>query len=226
MKYSVVIPCYNCAGTVARAVGSVDDGDAEIICVDDGSTDGTSELISGLRQDVRLVKLDKNYGPGRAINEGIRESKTGYIFVLGADNYVPKNLISMLYAKMLEAKADGAAPEEIRYVGGKIKRRFNPHVNGVCDLNTYIKTMKNHGSSGHYLFTKDSWSRAGGYPEEPGLEGWVFGLRQLAAGCRIIIVKGTYHFHTLSKNSLWKRWERKGLNRIAAAKAVKCLSEK
>lgn len=220
MKYSVIIPCYNCAKTIARAVCSINDEDAEIICVNDGSTDGTLGRLNSL-EGVRVMSLDGNYGPGKALNIGIGKAETEFIFVLGADNYIPDGLISTLYDSMIEAGADGAAPESIRYVGGKRKKRFNPHENGICDLKTYVKTRKNHGSSGHYLFTKSSWYYTGGYPEEPGLEGWVFGLRQLAAGYKIIIVRGTYYFHTVTKNSLWKRWERKGLNKKAASKALK-----
>jgi glycosyltransferase involved in cell wall biosynthesis len=221
MKYSVIIPCYNCAKTIGRAVRSVQNEETEIICVNDGSTDDTPGVLHDFAEQgiITVVELDDNHGPGYAINRGIENADTDLIFVLGADNYLPSGLIAVLHEAMLEAEADIAAPEEIRYFGGARKKRLNPHKDGVCDIHLYAKTTKNHGSSGHYLFTKRSWRIAGGYPEGPGLEGWVFGLRQLAAGCKAIIVKGTYHHHSLKGNTLWKRWEKQGFNRKAIAEA-------
>ena len=223
VKYSVIIPCHNSTKTVSKAIFSAVSSDTEVICVDDFSTDGTLEMLLSLQKDglVRVVSLKENHGPGYAINRGIEQAVADLIFVLGHDNFMPHGLIQTLDRARVEAGADIAAPAEIHYFGGRKKMRTNPHKDGVCDIGTYVKTRKNHGSCGHYLFTKESWLKAGGYPEELGNEGWVFGLRQLAAGCKAIIVPGTHYFHRLSKNSLWKKLERRGLNDKAIAKALK-----
>jgi glycosyltransferase involved in cell wall biosynthesis len=227
MKYSVVIPCYNCAGTIGRAVSSVNSEDTEIICVNDGSTDDTLSVLhswASLDGNIRILNLAENGGPGKALNEGIGAASTDLIFVLGADNCLPSGLISILDKARRKAKVAIAAPAEVHYFRGKKGegKRVNPHNDrNLCNTDKYITTRKNHGSAGHYLFTKASWDFVGGYPEGPGLEGWVFGLKQLAAGYKALIVPNTHYYHRLNKNSLWKRWESKGLNDKAMEKAIK-----
>ena len=223
VKYSVVIPCYNVVKTIDKAIRSVVSDDTEIICVNDGSTDGTRRMLRRYA-NVRLIEMDRNRGPGPALNAGIEEARTNLIFVLGADNYLPPGLIQTLDEAREEAKVSIAAPSEIRYFKGNIGRgrRYNPrNKDGFCDIDMYINRKKNHGSSGHYLFTKLSWRLAGGYPSEPGVEGWVFGLRQLAANYKVLIVPNTFYYHGVRIGSLWNRWEKLGLNDKAMLKAIR-----
>lgn len=96
MKISVVIPTYNRKQALFRAIDSViaqTRDAAEIIVVDDGSTDGTSEAIAGLdAPTVRLVK-QKNAGASAARNRGIREAKAEWIAFLDSDDtWLPEKL--------------------------------------------------------------------------------------------------------------------------------------
>jgi len=229
VKYSVIIACYNCSSTVERAINSVNNKEAEIICINDGSTDGTSTLLHRLAEEgtITLIELDKNYGPGKARNEGIKKASADLIFILDADNYIPDGLITTLHASMIEHNADIAAPGEIHYFGkGRMRNKthYNMHKNGICDFDTFIKKngkgMSNFGASGQCLFTKRSWLLAGCYPEEPGIECWILALRQLVSGCKAIVVAGTYYNHMLRDSSLWKRWEKRGYNKLAATAAL------
>lgn len=100
---SVVIPCYRCADTIQRAVDSVIAQTLppeEIILVDDFSNDAGKTLSSldRLRQvyqetNIKILRLDKNSGPGSARNAGWEESSQPYLAFLDADDsWHPKKL--------------------------------------------------------------------------------------------------------------------------------------
>lgn len=90
---SVIMPAYNSAATIARALASVFAQSVppdEIIFVDDGSQDGTSDLARGLRPDGHPTALSvlcqANAGAGAARNRGIAEAKGRWIAFLDADD--------------------------------------------------------------------------------------------------------------------------------------------
>ena len=91
MRISVVIPSFNCADLVGRAVASVKHvcaDDVEIILVDDGSTDDTTLVVSKLLEDTpNLNYLRKsNGGLSSARNFGIARCTGDYILLLDADD--------------------------------------------------------------------------------------------------------------------------------------------
>ena len=85
---SVVIPTYNSAGHVARAIESVlaqSRKAEEIIVVDDGSTDDTATVVRGYGQQVQYLRQDKA-GPGAARNAGIAAATGEWVGFLDADD--------------------------------------------------------------------------------------------------------------------------------------------
>lgn len=95
-RVSVVIPCYNAADTLSRAVRSVvaqENYGVEIIVVDDQSTDSSQEVAQTLAADIpgtRCLTQPKNAGPGAARNEGLRHASGRYVCFLDADDeYAP-----------------------------------------------------------------------------------------------------------------------------------------
>jgi glycosyltransferase involved in cell wall biosynthesis len=94
---SVIIPCFNGARTIRRAVDSVrrqDYPEVEIIVVDDASTDETQEVIAALaRPDLRVVRLPQNSGAAAARNAGIDVARGEFIAFLDADDeWLPEKL--------------------------------------------------------------------------------------------------------------------------------------
>jgi succinoglycan biosynthesis protein ExoO len=92
MSVSVVIPALNATGFIARAIESaLSQGQLvhEVIVVDDGSTDNTSETVRQLSTDddrIRLVNLPRSRGPGVARNTGIAAATGKWIAILDADD--------------------------------------------------------------------------------------------------------------------------------------------
>jgi glycosyltransferase involved in cell wall biosynthesis len=88
VHFSVVIPTYNRAALIGRAVHSAleqSDWCQEILVVDDGSSDGTQDVVRAMGGKVRLV-LQEHGGPSRARNTGVREAAAEWIAFLDSDD--------------------------------------------------------------------------------------------------------------------------------------------
>lgn len=89
-EISVIIPTYNRSKTIGRAVESVLNQTypvAEVVVVDDNSTDNTGEVLAALcNKKVRYYKMDKNIGAGGARNYGVEMSKSEWIAFQDSDD--------------------------------------------------------------------------------------------------------------------------------------------
>lgn len=125
MKISVIIPCYNAAAFVVRAVESVvqqDYPDKEIIIVDDGSTDRTREVLTSLRRDYPAINLvfSDNRGACAARNTGFENSSGEYLLFLDADDELLQGRISSAAAVLASGKSPSIlAGSFIRKSAGK-----------------------------------------------------------------------------------------------------------
>lgn len=89
IRFSVVIPAYNAAATVVRAVQSCLDQSyppLEIIVSDDGSTDDTPALLASFGDRIRVLRNNSNRGPSGARNAGIDAAEGDFIAFLDADD--------------------------------------------------------------------------------------------------------------------------------------------
>ncbi len=104
---SIVIPAYNEARFIERLLDQIKAVDLtpfgtqkEIIVVDDGSTDGTADLVGGI-PDVTLKRMPANGGKGRAVRTGIEVSTGDYLIIQDADlEYDPQDYVPMVRALM------------------------------------------------------------------------------------------------------------------------------
>jgi glycosyltransferase involved in cell wall biosynthesis len=106
---SVLIPVYNEVGSIQTTLSRVlaSPVPKEIIVVDDGSTDGTRELLQGLKDipNFTLVYHDKNRGKGAAIRTGLQYARGEYVIIQDGDvEYDPRD-----YPALLEPLRQGAA---------------------------------------------------------------------------------------------------------------------
>ena len=106
---AVVMPCFNERATIEPIVERVlaSPYTAELIIVDDGSTDGTREILQKLARDPRVQVFEQpfNQGKGAALRRGFAEVRAPYAIVQDADlEYDPVD-----YAVMIEPLVDGRA---------------------------------------------------------------------------------------------------------------------
>jgi len=129
MKLSIVMPVYNERATlryVVERVLSVAPMEVEMICVDDGSRDGSREILDELQRQhpqIRVVLHPENKGKGAAIRTGIQQATGDYLIIQDADlEYDPTDYPALL-EPLIQGKADvvygsrflGGAPHRVLY---------------------------------------------------------------------------------------------------------------
>jgi glycosyltransferase involved in cell wall biosynthesis len=108
---SVIFPMFNVEATVLNSLGTVQDQtyeNIEIICVDDGSTDRTVELVGEFSNDprIRLVRQE-NRGLGGARNTGIREAKGQWLTFVDSDDWIhPRMIEELIGAAVRDSRLD------------------------------------------------------------------------------------------------------------------------
>jgi len=111
---SVVIPTYNQANFIARAIESVwvqQVPELEVVVVDDCSTDNTQDVLRRLpvKGEIRSYRQERNQGPAAARNRGIKESRSEWIAFLDADDcWLPGKLQSQIQALERDNQIDFA----------------------------------------------------------------------------------------------------------------------
>ncbi|MEQ6341739.1 MAG: glycosyltransferase [Gammaproteobacteria bacterium] len=111
-RISVIMPCYNTSTFVEEAVNSVMNqtyADVELIVVDDGSTDGSLDILQRLaaHHSQRLSLLFQNHrGPYPARNLGLQHARGGYVAFLDADDYWAPDALEKLATTLDIHKAD------------------------------------------------------------------------------------------------------------------------
>lgn len=106
---TIVMPAYNEASTLRRVVGAVlavPIASRELVIVDDGSNDGTREILANelaALPGVRVVLHEKNRGKGAALRTGFREARGEYVVVQDADlEYDPREIPRLLEPLLLD----------------------------------------------------------------------------------------------------------------------------
>lgn len=217
---SFIIPSYNCSNFIEEAIASICKQQLpnfEIICTDDGSTDTTLAVLKNCQSiypNVHIYVHEKNKGGGAARNTCVRYCKGDLIFCLDADNVLCPNSVSKLIELIDATGCDVAA-----FAQGKAFKEnfihtqtFNYEVPGnKYDLATWILNAQiNPAYSGNYLFTRKSYDKAGGYPEDMGCgDTFGFGIAQLATGSVMRTAPGTYYWHRCHNDSYYMREAKK-----------------
>jgi len=131
---SVIIPTFNRAHKIARAVASVfyqTFTDYEILVVDDGSVDTTPEVLMQFRSRIEWITHSKNLGVSAARNTGIRRSRSPLIAFLDSDDYwLPDKLAAQVSFFSKHPQATASQTEELWIRRGArvnpMKKHFKP----------------------------------------------------------------------------------------------------
>lgn len=135
MQVTIVIPNYNGKHFMKPCLESLDKQTYrgfEIIVVDNASSDGSMEYMKETYPEIRCIALDKNYGFSRAVNEGIRASRTPYVILLNNDTTVDPHYVAEMVHAIRRSK-------KIFSVSSKMIQMYHPElIDSAGDLYTLM----------------------------------------------------------------------------------------
>mgnify|MGYP001792653735 CR=1 FL=1 len=201
-RLSIIIPCYNYADFVSKAISSAlkqSHKPAKIIIINDGSTDNSLEEINKLKDNSLVEVIDKpNEGVIATKNLGISLSKTYWTMFLDADDYIDEDTLKIM---LRSVKSDGMVDvtySDMRLFGAASDifraRPFQPY--GFLFQNFINNTT---------LINTTMLKRSGGYKQEmsDGLEDWELYITLFEQGAR---------FRYISQALVWYRQHASGQN--------------
>lgn len=151
-KISVIIPVYNASEHLAECLESLlkqTYADFEAICINDGSTDNSSEILNYYQNKDKRIRFfnQENQGTAKAREQGIKNALGEWIVYVDADDYVSKDYLQKLYACAEKEKADAVFCYYYEDVDGKLKKHKKkiknikisglgkfPYVTGACKI--------------------------------------------------------------------------------------------
>ena len=127
----VIVPTYNNAGTLENVLQRCLNQGLPVLVVDDGSTDGTREILEKMpgQAGMRVITHPKNMGKGRALKTGFEEArKLGYRYALTIDSdgqHYPEDIPVLLAAKGERTLVVGSRSQMGADGGGSFANRFS-----------------------------------------------------------------------------------------------------
>lgn len=179
---SIIVISYNCSRYTCQCIDSLLEASngliGEIIVVDNGSTDGTVDMIREKFKTVRILVNDRNEGYAKAVNVGVKESRGEFIIVTNADVVMGENSISFItdYLKN-NPKVGVAGPQQV-FPDGRWQRSYGDVPGLLCS----IKNLLGITSAKHFLRTLTwPWFRWDRRPCQVGyIDGAVMAIRREA----------------------------------------------
>ncbi len=182
---SVVIPTYNRAHCLTRAIKSVieqqGDGESfnicEIIVVDDNSQDDTKRVLDSLNNPrIRYYKLDRNGGAGNARNIGAGMAKGDWIaFQDSDDEWLPQKTLTQLLLTREHPEYMLVYGGYTVFEDGEKSIEFRPEFSG--DI-FHVLAKKNYIGAPTVMVRREAWNALGGFDISlPALEDWDYALR-------------------------------------------------
>jgi hypothetical protein len=168
MDVSIIIPCFNHASTLERAVVSAlqQSGVTEVLIVDDVSSDksvGVAQTLAASDDRVRTCSLEVNSGPGAARNRGVAQAVGSFISFLDADDELMGDFAGSALQLFQQNPALIVAKCEMEF--------FDPIKGYILPMRDPRHQSAILSSSCGMLMRRDHFLRMGGFPEDPVFRG-------------------------------------------------------
>ncbi|MBI2045848.1 MAG: glycosyltransferase family 2 protein [Parcubacteria group bacterium] len=160
MKLSIIIPAYNEKLTIKELISQVQavslpQVEKEILVIDDGSTDGTRDILKNIK-GIRYIFHEKNQGKGGAIKTGFQNATGDILLIQDADLEYDPSEYDRLLAPMLSGHADvvygsrfiGSEPHRVLYIWHYMANKFLTALSNIftglnlSDMETCYKAFR------------------------------------------------------------------------------------
>ncbi len=162
-KVSIIVPTFNVEPYLVECMESITNqtlSDIEIICINDGSTDGSLNILkSYAEKDSRIVLIDKeNGGYGIGMNIGLEKATGEYIGIVEPDDFVPVNMFGELYKIASENDLDFVKADFYRFERASNGDMFLTY-NHLDRTDTYYNKVFNPSETPEAIrFIMNTWS--------------------------------------------------------------------
>lgn len=162
-KVSIIVPTYNVEPYLVECMESITNqtlDDIEIICINDGSTDGSLAILkSYAEKDSRIILVDKeNGGYGIGMNIGLEKATGEYIGIVEPDDFVPVNMFGDLYKIASENDLDFVKADFYRFERASNGDMYLTY-NHLDRTDTYYNKIFNPGETPEAIrFIMNTWS--------------------------------------------------------------------
>lgn len=232
VKISVILPVFNEEKYIKKAISSVLNQkfkDFELIVVNDGSTDGTLNVIEGFRDErIRLI-TQSNQGPGAARNRALEIIEGDYVMFLDGDDWFCRDALEIAYGEITNNSTDISIFQIIKYDGRYSQnswfnldnfphdfenRVFNPHECGDFLFDISVSACQKIFKSS---FLRDINAR---FPEGTYFEDMPFFFYTFLKAERISIIKKHLYVRRKHEGSITESVDSKFLDTVYAGQIL------
>jgi alpha-1,3-rhamnosyltransferase len=217
-KVSVIIPSFNHKQYIEKAINSVFSQtyeNIELIIVDDGSTDGTVELLETLSNKFSFTYVtQKNKGVCKALNRGINKLSTGrYICILASDDFFHIKKVEKQVAALLESDNSEFCYTQAIEFNSQPYQEIRLFPRKSFQGNALRKVFfRQPYAAGSIMFSRGLYERVGGFDNNLKHEDWDFSIR-CANATEFISVNETLFFYRSHSYNVMKRTARRNIFR-------------
>lgn len=220
-KVSVIVPVYNEKDYLRQCLDSIlaqSLKQIEVICVNDGSTDGSEQIMQAYAdRDPRIIVINKeNSGYGASVNRGLERARGEYIGIVESDDFIEKDMYKTLYALAKKnGRVDIVKGSYWQYFdaeGSEPEKRLPAPINRACkpqkpvfNVREYPEIIYHHPSIWSCIYRRESLNSAGVRMVEAPGAGWVDNPFLLESFCRAETIMWTpeplYNYRQTNPNA-------------------------
>lgn len=208
---SVIIPVFNCGKYLDKCINSVQRqtlSDWELVLVDDGSTDGSLDIIKRYSEKDERIKFfhnDKSEGAGPARNKGIEQSRGEFIMFIDADDHMAPDMFEELYSQIKNGYDVVICGYQcyVEGVGNTDKFVLEPSVlNGNSEVRDFFAKTFPDGMAGYLwnkIYRRDTIVKNNiSFPTMKRLQDGVFNIRYFSVAESCCILGNALYFYRIN----------------------------